>query len=155
MVSTVGHRLSERNEFELYWPILLLLFGLPVAIGRVPTPGSINALVDPFIARAWSVALVAGALTHLIGMAWKQPTSYPKRLATSGLILEYVGLTTQAAACGVFIIALAWRSSQTGDVSNFIGAGLVVFGLAACGKRAWKVNRVLQIEKAKRLAKET
>lgn len=151
---TVGAKLRERNEFELYWPILLLLFGTPVALGAVPSPGSINSLVDPVVARLWSVALVAGALTHLAGMAWKQPKDYPRRHSATGLVLEQIGLATQAAACFVFIVSLVYRSTLTGDISNFIGAGLVVFGLAACGSRAWKVHKVLKIEQIRRAIHE-
>lgn len=147
---TVGARIQDRNEFELYFPIFVTLFSAPVALGATPVPGSINALVDPAIARAWSIALLLGAIAHIVGMAWRQPADYPLRHATTGLVVEMIGLTMQAAACFVFIIALLYRSTQTGDVSGLIGAGFVTFALAACSRRAWKVHKALQLEQLRK-----
>jgi hypothetical protein len=131
-------RLSDRHPFEVYLLALTLIAAVPASFGLAPAPATIRVQLDPHAARLWAIALMVGAATALIGLAWKRPK---RGLSVTGLGLEQVGLTFVGAAT-IFYAVCAFLAAGW---PAMIPVGTVMaFGVASF-RQAWKIHRILKV----------
>lgn len=90
----VDARMTGRHPFELFLLALAFASGLPALIGATPEPGSIEAALPSWGAFLWSLTLVVGSGSALVGI-------YLRDRAT-GLIVEQLGLAFVGVAAVVY-----------------------------------------------------
>jgi hypothetical protein len=134
-----SQQLSGRHPFEIFLLALSIISGLPVLLGKAPAPGSINAVVDPLAARAWSVALTCGSALALLGVGWRVPKD-PTKVSITGLSLEQVGLVTVASAATFYAVVVVIAAG----VSAAVPASIILAYAGSCWVRAWQLQGIIK-----------
>ena len=132
-----ARRLNDRHPYEVYLLSLAFLSSLPTAAGITQPPNSISSQLPGWPARAWAVAVMIGAATALVGLAWKRPR-WPL-VSVTALGLEQVGVSILGAGCTVYAAAVLYTG---GTNALFAGSLTLAFGLASFAQ-ALKIKRVL------------
>lgn len=132
-----ARRLNDRHPYEVYLLTLAFLSSLPTAAGVTSPPNSITSQLPGWPARLWAYAVLIGAATALVGLAWKRPR-FPL-VTVTGLLLEQVGIVILGAACTVYAVAVMFTG---GTNALFAGSLTLAFGLASFAQ-ARKIKRVL------------
>lgn len=137
----VTHSLeSGRHPFELFVLILGVVAGLPLMI-EGPTPGSTQALLGNGLIRVWGAMFGGGCLIALIGVLWAPIVRRVRGggRATSGLLIEQVGLV--AVGFGTIIYAIGLAVAPNGTPSRYVPLGLVLALGIASFWRAVQIQR--------------
>lgn len=120
---------EPRNPLAIYLLALTFVSGLATAFG-VPSSGSIQSELPPYLARAWGVMLIFGAANTLLGIFWQGDIR-------TGLVLKRVGmfaLMVGAFMYGTVLILAAQMQAA------FVAGIIYGFG-AACLMQFRKINR--------------
>lgn len=128
MRDPLGPPPPSRHPDTVFLLALCLTAGLSQTLG--PTePGSVTALVPPWLADAWGVLLTVGAVITLTGVFWRHQVT--------GLLIEAVGRTMFAPAALAYAVAIAAAAGTDGALA---AAPFVGFA-ASCG---WRIRQILR-----------
>lgn len=97
--------LPGKSVDEIFLMALCLVTSIPIIFGGVPAPGSIDAAMEPWLVKAWSITLAVGSLTVLVSFLFKD--------RVTGMIVEQFGsicLGVAALVYGCIILALTYKT---------------------------------------------
>lgn len=110
---------AGRHPFQRYLLALAVLGSLPILAGE-PTAGSIEALLPSYVVLTWSVLLLIGSVTALLGVYWplREPVT-PASFITA-LFLERLGLAvvwpTALVYAVIIVIVIGWSGLLTAAI---------------------------------------
>jgi len=107
------------TSMEAYLAFLCLLGGLPMLFDQTLAPGSLLALLPPWLILIWAVILVIGGVLVLLG------------IGKPWLLLERAGISLLGGGAFVYAIVL-FAYAASGGLLVFLTYGL--FALAALGR---------------------
>lgn len=114
--------LPGKSVDEIFLMALCLITSTPIIFGGVPAPGSIDAAMEPWLVKGWSVTLAVGSLTVLI--------SFPLKDRVTGMIVEQFGsicLGVAATVYGFIVLALTYKSGGAIPASIILGFAVARF----------------------------
>lgn len=110
--------LPGKSGDEIFLMVLCVITALPVVFGRVAPPGSIEALLEPWLVQAWSFVLLIGALVVLTAFMFKD--------RVTGMIVEQFGSVCLGVAATLYAIAIFVASYRQGGAIP----AAIIFGFA-------------------------
>lgn len=127
-------------QFEMLIALVCVLTGFPLAIGLLPTPNAIDALLPEIVRSAWGISLTLGGAFTLGGILWRY---YNRTQFLAGLYLERAGLGMLGAAVIVYVTSIALVIGVPSIFSSSIYGAFV----AACYSRSRSIGREIRIIK--------
>jgi hypothetical protein len=101
--------MATEDTFELFFVLLCVVSGIPLMLGVVSSPQSLEAALPELLIRIWGATLLLGGLVALCGIGLRHEDNFKiKRRPRfiEGFILEGAGLVALASAAAVIALAL-------------------------------------------------
>lgn len=117
----------SRHPFQLFILVLCFITGLPVILGKMPAPGTLENSLPDILLVGWSWVLVLGSGVAMLGSLWP-----------GKILLEQLGLICTGFAAGLYgalVMIIAW------DRGGYQAGGIILAFGAACLWRAWQIQR--------------
>jgi hypothetical protein len=147
LVKWLDRMLSE-DQFKVFFMILCLFAGIPLALGA-PAPSSVVAALPVLVIRLWGVTLALGGVTSLVGIAMRHATR--SRLFIEGLIIEGAGLVALASAAATFatviIVVNATWSAAFGTATYFMFVAACIFRFRTIRRVVRKMQEAIELER--------
>lgn len=125
-------------QFELFFALICLASGLPLAFGVVPSPTSVTAVLPKLMVIAWGCSLSLGGGCISYGILWR---FYRPAQFIAGLYVERAGLYMLSSAVVVFILAVTLFAGAP----SFFAAALYGAFVAACISRSRSISLEINI----------
>jgi hypothetical protein len=126
------------DQFKLFVAGLCTLSGLPLAVGTVPAPQSLESVLSPLGRQLWGFSLAIGGGLVVWGILMRNV--WTRRRYIEGLMIEAAGLIPLGlAALVVCTLAIYVLGSQA-----LFGGTVYAMFTVACASRYWAIHTVVK-----------